>query len=52
MINNYWNESDLQIIKEHKKYYGDMLNYVNELEINGPLNIQQQKTFKQVADSF
>ena len=43
MINNYWNESELQIIREHKKYHGDILNYLDELEINGPLNIEPKK---------
>ena len=43
MINNYWNESELQIIREHKKYHEDMLNYLDELEINGPLNIEPNK---------
>ena len=43
MINNYWNESELQIIREHKKYHGDMLNYLDEFEINGPLNIEPKK---------
>ena len=43
MINNYWNESELQIIREHKKYHGDMLDYLDEFEINGPLNIEPKK---------
>ena len=40
---NYWNESDLQIIEEHEKYHEGMLNYLNELKKYGPLNIEPKK---------
>ena len=52
MIKNYWNESDLQIIKEHKKYHEDMLNYVNELEIYGPLTIEPKKPSSKLPIPF
>ena len=49
---NYWNESDLQIIEEHEKYHEDMLNYLNELKMNGPLNIEPKKSSSKLPIPF
>ena len=49
---NYWNESDLQIIEEHEKYHEDMLNYLNELKIHGPLYIELKKPSSKLPIPF
>ena len=35
---NYWNESESQIIDEHIQYHEDMVNYLKELKKDGPTN--------------
>ena len=40
---NYWNESDSQIIDEHIEYHEDMVNYLKELKKDGPTNHPPKK---------
>ena len=46
-----WSERELDIIKEHKEYYQEMITFINNLK-KKPKVSPFQKTFKQFANIF